>query len=205
MQIGVEPGDVALQPVVDVAGASEEMELGGIDDQLGGDAEGAQGLVHLLAADDGDVEVVLAAHEEGGRFDAVGVQERIGNFYPGIYGFPRWAEFVGVLKNVLVGAVKGQRVGQAGAADGGFETRVCRDGVVGEHAAVAPTADAETFGVGYAAGNGEIYGCEQVGDFLVAPIGKDAAGEFGAASAAAAIVYGEDNVAVRGEELPLKF
>lgn len=107
MQIGVEPREVALQAVVDVAGAGEEVELGGIDDQFGGDAEGAEGLVHLFAADDRDVEVVLTAHEEGGRFDAIGVQERIGNFDPGIERLPRRAQFVGVLKNVLVGAVKG--------------------------------------------------------------------------------------------------
>lgn len=107
MQIGVEPREVALQAVVDVAGAGEEVELGGIDDQFGGDAEGAEGLVHLFAADDGDVEVVLAAHEESGGFDAIGVEKWIGNLHPGFRRLPGRAQFVGVLKYVLVGAVEG--------------------------------------------------------------------------------------------------
>ena len=119
--------------------------------------------------------------------------------------FHGWAEFVGVLKNVLVGAVKGQRVGQARAAHGRFETRVCRDGVVGEHAAVTPTADAEPLGIGDSAGHGKIYCSQQVRDFLVAPVGKDAAGKFRAAPVASPIIDGQHHIAVRGENLPLQF
>ena len=71
--------------------------------------------MHLLAADDGDVEVALAAEEERGGVEAVGVQKGIGNSHPDFGRLPGQAEFV-VLENVLAGAEKRESVGKSRAA-----------------------------------------------------------------------------------------
>src|SRR5271165_3024100 len=72
----VVPVEVALVAVADEAGAGESVKLAGIDDELCRHVEAAEGLVHLFAADEGNVEVLVAAHEEGGGVNAVGMVER---------------------------------------------------------------------------------------------------------------------------------
>ena len=57
----VVPVQVALQPVDLVGRRRDAVELAGVDHQLRVDAEALQRLVHLLAADQRDVEVLLAA------------------------------------------------------------------------------------------------------------------------------------------------
>ena len=52
------------------------MVLVRIDDEFGGDAETFEGLVHLLAAEDGDVYVDIAAEEESGGGDLGDIAER---------------------------------------------------------------------------------------------------------------------------------
>lgn len=85
------------------------MELAGVDDEFGGDVEGLEGLVHLFAADDGDVEIVGPAHVEGGRVHAlVGLEERVAELEVEVAGFPGDAELVVVLEDVLVGSVEGE-------------------------------------------------------------------------------------------------
>src|ERR1700733_3875823 len=74
----VVPVEVALVAVVDEGGAGEAVELAGVDDQLGGHVERAQGLIHLFAAYERNVHVLVSAHKEGWSFDLVGVIERIG-------------------------------------------------------------------------------------------------------------------------------
>src|SRR2546425_179588 len=71
----VVPTEVPLITIAHVTWARDAVELVGIDHELGFDAETAQGLIHLLAALDGDVEVALAAEEQCRRLDAIGVQE----------------------------------------------------------------------------------------------------------------------------------
>ena len=58
------------------------MELARVDHQLGLDAEAAQRLIHLLAAEQRHVEILLAAHEQRRRLDPVGVEERIRHLHP---------------------------------------------------------------------------------------------------------------------------
>ena len=76
-KIFVEPAKPAVEAVPLVRGEADSMELAGIDDQPGGNSEGAEGLVHLFAAGGWDVEVFVAAHKKGRRFDAVCFQEGI--------------------------------------------------------------------------------------------------------------------------------
>ncbi|MND04274.1 hypothetical protein D3C83_244690 [compost metagenome] len=51
------------------------MELPRVNHQLRVDAQALQRLIHLLAAGDRHVEVLLAAHEQRRRLDLVGVEE----------------------------------------------------------------------------------------------------------------------------------
>ena len=67
------PIEVAFETVNNVARFPEPMELAGVNDQLGRDSETAQGLIHLFAVKERDVEVALAAKEKRGRFDPVSV------------------------------------------------------------------------------------------------------------------------------------
>src|SRR5437868_9400334 len=118
----VVPGHVALVAVAHVAGALYAVELVGVDDELRVYAEASERLVHLLAALDGHVEVALAAEEERRRLDAVGVEERVGDFLVGLPGLrvPRRADLVVVLDDVLVGSVAGDGEGRARAARRGL-------------------------------------------------------------------------------------
>src|ERR671933_585795 len=76
-QEAVVPGQVALQAVDLVARRRQAVELVRVDDELRLDAEAAQRLVHLLAPDRRDVEVLLAHEKERRRPDAVRVEERV--------------------------------------------------------------------------------------------------------------------------------
>src|SRR5712671_4607538 len=77
LHIFVVPGQVALVTIAHIARPRDAVKLIRIDDQLGFDAETAQRLIHLLAALDRHVEIALATEKQGGRLDAIGVQERI--------------------------------------------------------------------------------------------------------------------------------
>src|SRR5204862_7985099 len=137
--------EVALVSVPYVARARDAVELVRVDHQLGVDVEAAQRLVHLLRALHRYVEVALAAEKQRRRLDAIGVQERIGKLLVGFprLWFPRRADLIVVLDDVLIGAVEGNGEGRAGAAGRRLEPVVAGDQVVGEDAAVAPAADAE--------------------------------------------------------------
>jgi len=59
-------------------------------------------LVHLLAAGDRHVEVLLAAHEQRRRLDLVGVEEGIGDLHPLVLRLPRLPHLLVVLDDVLI-------------------------------------------------------------------------------------------------------
>ena len=84
MHVKVVPGKVALHAVVDVARASEQVVLPGINYQFRGNVQGSQRLIHLFAASNGHIEVSLAAHEQRRRVNAICVKKGIGNFDPGV-------------------------------------------------------------------------------------------------------------------------
>src|SRR2546423_11290932 len=71
------PIEVALVAIDDVARLFQSMVLAGINHQLSRDALAAQRLIHLLAIEEWHVEIGFAAEEKRGRFDFVGLQERI--------------------------------------------------------------------------------------------------------------------------------
>ena len=175
------------------------MELVGVDDEFGWGTYAFEGLVHLLAALDGDVEVLFATHEERRGFNTVGVEEGIGEFNVGIEVLPRGAEFVVVLQNILVDAVEAEKIAHSGAAGGCFEACGAGDHIVGEDAAVAPAADAHAVCVDLAGGDGGVYCGLQVKDFLVAPVGVDGFAVGVAATGASTIVDVEDSITVCGE------
>src|SRR6185312_4107876 len=98
------PVEVALHAVALETGAGDAVPLAGVDDELGGDAQAAQRLVHLLAPLERNVGVAVAAQEDGWRFDPVGVQERVGELLVGGPGFgiPGRTDLVVVLNDVLI-------------------------------------------------------------------------------------------------------
>src|SRR5262245_25140797 len=57
------PIKTALIAVDEVARFLEAVELAGIDYEFGGNIEAAQGLIHLFAVEQWDVEIVPAAHK----------------------------------------------------------------------------------------------------------------------------------------------
>src|SRR5689334_10304047 len=58
------PGDVALEPVLEIGRLADPVVLARVDDQLGVDTLAAQRLVHLLGVQQRDVEVLVAAQEQ---------------------------------------------------------------------------------------------------------------------------------------------
>lgn len=71
----IEPGQVALEAIALVARQAEPVELPRVDHELRFDALAFKGLIHLLAADDRNVEVLLPAQEQRRRLDPVGLEE----------------------------------------------------------------------------------------------------------------------------------
>src|ERR1700678_4192718 len=63
------PGDIPPGAILEETRSREQVELFGIDHQLGGNSEGSQRQVHLLAARDGDVEILVAAQEQRRRMN----------------------------------------------------------------------------------------------------------------------------------------
>ena len=60
------PGQVTLEAIFDMGRGLKFVVFAGVDDQFGGAVEALQGLVHLLAAKDGDVPVDLAMGRRAG-------------------------------------------------------------------------------------------------------------------------------------------
>ena len=180
------------------------MELPGINHQLGGHVQAFEGLVHLLGVEQGHVEVLFAAHEQGGGFDAVGVKEGVRHAHVHVGVFPGRAQLGFVVADVLVGAVAGQHVGNAGTAHGGLEALVAGNNLVGQDAPVAPAAHAQPLGVGHALRHGVVYHGQHVVGVLVAPIGINGLAVGQAPARAAARIGRHHGKTVGGEVLPLK-
>ena len=103
--------------------------------------------------------------------------------------FPGGADFVVVLNNVLVGAVKSDGERRAGAAGCSLEPCVAGNHVIRQDAAVAPSADAELVGIGDAHLDDMIDSGLQILDFVMAPVGKNSPRILCAAARTAAIVH----------------
>ena len=67
----VVPSQIPREPIGDVRGSRELVELVRVDDEFGFPPEGLERLIHLLAPEDGDVPIHIAAHEESGRGDVL--------------------------------------------------------------------------------------------------------------------------------------
>src|SRR5512135_2727603 len=143
VQVAVEPCHPPIEPILEEGRIGQPMELPRIDDELGRHPQLPQSLIHLLPADDRDIEIGLAAHEERGRLDPVRPEERVGEFDPEVPGLPRRPQLQLVLGDVLIGPVHRELQRTARAADRGLEACGGRDGVVGENPAVTPAADAQ--------------------------------------------------------------
>src|SRR5262245_59304911 len=206
LQALVIPREIPLEPVADVARAVDAVILIRIDDKLSINAETAQRLIPLLASGHGHIEITLAAQKQRRSLDAVGVKEWIGNFLIGLprLRVPGRADFVVVLNDVLISPVKRDGEGRAGAAGRRLEAIVAGDHVIGQDAAVAPTADAQTIRIGHAHLDDVINARLQVFDFIMTPVGEDRARELLSTTRAAAIVHGQYRVPVRRKELPFQ-
>src|SRR5215218_4789080 len=95
-------------------------------------------------------------------------------------------------------------VGAAGAADGGFEPRIARNHVVGEHPAVAPSADAQPIRISDALRDSMVRRRQHVVYFQIAPVGEDRFAELRSASRTAAVVDVDHDIAVSGKNLTLE-
>src|SRR5207244_9135587 len=80
----VVPGEVTLESVLDVRRRLEFVVFARVDDKLGGAAQPFERLIHLLAAEDGDVPVDISAHKQRRRGDVVYAIERRQIFQYGI-------------------------------------------------------------------------------------------------------------------------
>src|SRR5882724_11518163 len=146
--------------------------LTGVDDELCRYPQCPQRLIHLLAADDRNIEILVSAQKERWSADAVRVEEGIRHLEPQRRVGPRRAEFIVVLENVFVTTVRRELIGTAGPADGGLEAVIGRNGVIGQYAAVAPSADREPISVRDAARDQVIHTGQEILDLFVAPIAE---------------------------------
>ena len=62
-QVFAEPGEPAVESVALIRRDADAVELPGIYDEFGWNAESAQGLVHLFAAGGGHIEIFFSAHK----------------------------------------------------------------------------------------------------------------------------------------------
>ena len=201
LQVLVVPLDVSVQPIALVARGRDAVVLARVDHQLRVDAKALERLVHLLAAGDGHVEVVLPAHEQRRRLDAIGLEERVAHLGPGVRVLPRLAHLGVVLQDVLVRSVHRHLQGAAGAGGRGLEARVGGNRVVGEDAAVAPAADAQSIGIGDAGRDRPVHSGQQIDDLEVAPVGVDGLLVLRAAPGSATVVHLQHGVAVGRQDL----
>src|SRR5713101_4442999 len=137
----------------------------GINDQFGRAAEALQSLVHLFAAQDRDVPVDFATHEES-RSRYVGYPVEGGDF------FPKQAELSLIVLLILVVAVHAGEQSRSSARGGGFEPRGLGDDEISGDASIRPAADAELIRVSDALRDGVIRDGHVVLKILVAPIGE---------------------------------
>src|SRR5437588_11489977 len=77
LHILVVPPQISFIAIVNITRAGDAVKLVWIDYQLRFHAETAQGLIHLLAALDWDVDVALPAGEQPRGLDAISVQDGI--------------------------------------------------------------------------------------------------------------------------------
>src|SRR5262245_15270131 len=182
------------------------MILVGINHELRLDAETAERLVHLLASGYRHVEIALAAQKERRSFDTVGVEEWVREFLIGLPSFrvPWRADLVVVLNNILVRSIEANRESCARAAGRRLEAIVAGDQVIGQDAAIAPTADAQPIWISHPHLDDVIDARLQVLDFVMTPVGEDRARELLPSAGAAAIIHGQDRVSIGREELPLQ-
>ena len=65
------PGQVPLQPVFDMRRCFETVKFAGINHQLSFAPQAFHRLIHLLAANDGNIPIDFSAHEQRWRRDLV--------------------------------------------------------------------------------------------------------------------------------------
>src|SRR5207253_228827 len=81
------PPQISFIAIANTARTGDAVKLVWINYELRFHAETAQGLIHLLAALHGHVEVAFPAEEQRWGLDAIGVQERIRDLDVGFPGF----------------------------------------------------------------------------------------------------------------------
>src|SRR3989304_3163030 len=75
LQVLIVPRQITSGAVPLVTRDRQTVELARVDDELRVDTQGLQRLVHLLAADDGHVEVLFSTQVERRRLDRIGLEE----------------------------------------------------------------------------------------------------------------------------------
>ena len=138
------------------------------------------------------------------RLDSIGVKERIRHLQIRLGCFPRQADFVLPLDDVLVEAVQPELHGAASAADRGLETLIGRNRVVCGNPAVAPPADSQPIRISNALSNGFVNRTEQIHYLEVAPVGVNGFLIRVSTTRAASVIDRQHDVPLRRQQLAIE-
>ncbi len=184
-----------------MVGVAEAVAFVRVDDELGFDAEVAEGVPELEALRGGALAVAVADDDEGGGGDVFDVGDGAGLGVDGGVVVDGGAEEGNhpLIDGVLT--VVAEPVGEAGAGDGGLEAMGLGDGEHGHEAAVAPAGDALAVGIDGVFGFHEVQAGLDVLEVAVAEVLAIGLGEGLALAEAAAGVRLQLEVAVIGPEV----
>jgi len=198
-EVGVEPVDGADDAVAVVLGLDEHVAFVVVDDELGFDAEGFEGVPEFVGLRGGTFGVAIADEDEGGSF---GFPDEIDG---SAFGVDLWIVVDGFTEERnhplidFVFAVVAEPVGDAGSGHSGAEAIGLRDGPHGHVAAIAPAGDAQAVRIDGSGFEGFVDAGHDVAKIAVAEIANVGEREGFAHAETAAGIGLEDEVAGSGE------
>ena len=197
-QVGIEPGQGALDYVAAVLGTGEHVAFVFVDYELRFDAQRFQGVPEFVGLRGGAFAVALADEDQRRRLYFLDeIDRRAFGIDRGIVVNRCAEERDHPLVDAIL-AVVALPVGDAGAGHGGLEAVGLRDGPHGHVAAVAPAGDAEAVGIDGRGVDGGVDARQDVAQIAVAEILDVGAGEGLALAEAAARIWLQDEIAGAG-------
>ena len=198
-QVGIEPGQGALDYVAAVLGIGEHVAFVFVDYELRFDAERFEGVPEFVGLRGGDFAVAVADENERRSFyffDEIDRRAFGVDLGVVVNGFAEERDHPLVDEIFAVVALP---VGETGAGHGGFEAVGLRDGPHGHVAAVAPAADTEAIRIDGRDFDGFVDAGHDVLEVAVAKILDVGASERLALAEAAARIRLQDEIAGAGE------
>ena len=125
------------------------MKFAGIHHQFRFAPQAFHCLIHLLAANNGNIPIDFAPHKQRWRSDLVdfGEERKLvphGTVRPGL------AEFGVIVKNVLIVSIEACKKRRAGSRDRRLKARALRDDEIRRNGSLRPSADTQFIGIGNA-------------------------------------------------------